>query len=234
MLLSLSEAKVFASITTNDPVRDAALQAMIDEAADAVKRWCQNGNLERTQYTQIMALPSYPTLILPYGPVHYAPDADPAIDLQIYVNVGAWGQPDQFTSGYLLQPYQDWVLETGPTDITTSESGLVRLVSGVQGVNRERPLYSLAVKVVPTWGAVKVVYTAGYATVPASIKAAMNLIVRKLYNARKDGVPAVSESLNGYAISRQNSATAEGMITGDPTIRGLLKTFCRPQIGSYF
>lgn len=208
-------------------MRDASLSAMIDEAIDAVKRYTMNGALEATEYTQIIDAPPQTTLIIPYAPVSVA-------GFEFYLNVQANGDPAAFTSAFLLTMYQDYVLDVGPTDALTSESGLVRSLQGAWGIWFERPIYSLTNRLMPVRGAIKLVYTAGYATVPQSIKAALNLIVRKLFNMRKDGVPAISESLNGYSISRQNSATADGIIQGDPTIRNLLKTFCRPQVGSYF
>lgn len=232
-LLTLTEARAFAGITDNNPTRDASLQMMIDEAIDAVKRYCNNGDIERTEYTAILPLPLHPTLICPFAPVTYDPDADTPIDFQLYVNPGAFGDPSAFTSDFLLEPYTDYALDMGPTNVTVSESGLVRFINGQLFVNRERPTYSLSTKLIPTYGAVKLVYTAGYATVPPAVKGALNIIVRKLFNMRKDGAPAVSESLNGYAITRQSSATANGVLFGDPTVRDMLKTFCRPQIGGY-
>jgi hypothetical protein len=229
----LTQAKTYVGILTTDTTRDATLQEIIDEACDAVLYYCRNGNLVQTQYTQVLDLPSYTSLVLPFTPVTYAPLAVAPIDLQLYINVDANSDPSKFTSANLMTPYVDYCLDMGAVDPTVSDSGIVRLINGVFGVQRERPLYSLSTKIVPMRGAVKAVYTAGYATVPPSLRGALQLIVRKIYNMRKDGVPAVSESLNSYSISRQQNATANGIIQGDPTIRDMLKPFCRPQIGSY-
>lgn len=232
-LLTLSEALAFAGITTSDPTRDAVLSAMIAEAIDAVKRYLNNGEIEQTQYTVILDLPTYPSIVLPYFPVTYAPSADPAINFQMWINPNANGDPSLFTDpDFLLTPYRDYYLDMGQANITTSQSGIVRFVNGSAFfASYERPLYSLAVKAVPTRGAVKVVYTAGYATVPPAIKGALNLIVRKLFNSRKYGGPYASESLVGYSYSLQGNAN--GILWGDPTIRQMLATFARPQVGSY-
>lgn len=181
----------------------------------------------------MLDLPSYPSIVTQFAPVIYDPDGDPARDFQLYINVDANGDPAAFTSDYLMEMYVDYCLDMGAADPTVSESGIVRLINGVYGVQRERPLYSLSTKITPIRGAVKIVYTAGYATVPPRLRAALQLIVRKIFNARKLGVPLTSESLNGYSYSAQQTATAEGLITGDPTIRKLLTNFCRPQIGRY-
>lgn len=229
-LLTLTQAKTFAGITTTDVTRDAALQEIIDEAIDAVKQHLNNGAVEATAYTQILDLPSYPSLVVPYFPV--------AVDgFRIWVNMDAGGDPAKFTDDFELDIYNDFALDVGPTDINYSHSGVVRFLTAVYGsygLGYERPIYSLAIKVVPVRGAVKITYTGGYPTVPPAIRAALNIIVRKIFNARKFGVPFVSESLNGYSYSSQNTATAEGLITGDPTVRKLLQPFTRPQVGSYF
>ena len=233
-LVTLTEAKTFAGITNADPVRDASLQTMLDEVINAVKNHCVNGSLEATTYTIVLDAPPSNVLILPYAPVIYAPTESPAIDFQLYFNSGANGDPSAFTSDNLLTIFEDYVLQVGRTDTRTFPSGIVRSLRGPWLLNRERPTYSLATKLVPCYGAIKVVYKAGYETVPASLKGAINLAARKLFHARKFGVPLTSESLNGYSYSAQGSATAEGIIQGDPTIRSMLRAFCRPQVGGYY
>lgn len=234
VLLTLAEHKTFATITSTDPVRDAALTVMIAEASDAVIRHCHNGSLEVTEYTQILDAIPQSAIIIPFSPVIYAPDADPPIDFQLYKLDSANGNPSAFTSEHLLTIYEDYILDMGPTDITRSFTGIVRFLNQPIGWSYERPIYSLALKLVPIRGAIKVVYKAGYDPVPGSIKFVINIIVRKMYNMRKFGVPFTSESLNGYSYSAQGTASAEGIISGDPTIQKALRPFCRPQIGGYY
>lgn len=225
-LLTLSQAKAFAGITSTDVTRDSSLAEMIDEAIDAVVSYCRNGNLEETEYTVVLDAPPVTTLVLPHAPVQVA-------DFELYVREDANGNPAAFTADDLWTMYTDYILLTGPDNATESESGIVQSLDGVWGLNRERPVYSLGTKLVPLRGAIKCVYTAGYATPPPRLKMALNLIVRKLYHARKLGVPLVGESLNGYSYSAQQSATADGIVQGDPTVQKLLRSFCRPQIGGY-
>ncbi len=229
-LLTLQEYLQFRGGVAPSSTDQSSFAAIIPEAIDAVKRFLQNGNIEQTTYTIVMDAPVNPSLILPYAPVV----ADPAYFF-LYVNWQANGDPAAFTSDFLNVMYRDYLLDVGPSDTTTCESGIVRLVANnIWGLNRERPPYSLSLKLTPLRGAIKVVYKAGYATVPPAIKAALSLIVSKIFNMRKLGIPLVSESLNGYSYSGQNAATADGIIQGDPTIRNLLKTFARPQVGSYY
>ncbi len=233
-LLTLTQHKTFAGITSTDVVRDASLSAIIDEVIDVVKRYCNNGDIEATEYTQVLDAPPYPSLVLPFAPVIYDPDADEPIDFQLYRLSTANGDPSAFTAADLLTIYTDYTLDIGPANTTVSETGIVRFFHNPVGLTFERPLYSLSVKPVPLRGAIKVVYTAGYQTVPPAIQGAINLMVRKIFNSRKIGGPLTGESLNGYSYSAQQSATANGILYGDPTVQQMLRPFCRAQIGGYY
>ncbi len=226
-LITLTEAKAFASLTTTDVARDAALQAMIEEASDAVVRYCHNGSLTSAAYSVILPAPAYPTLVLSHFPVLIS-------SVQIWLNWQANGDPSLFTTPFLLTPYTDYTIDASPDDATLSESALVRSLRWYWGYQAYRPLNKLAAQVTPIAGAIKATYTAGYTTIPASIKMAVNLIVRKLFNMRRNGLPFSGEALNSYSYSLQSNLNAEGIIQGDPTIRSALHPFCRPQVGSYF
>lgn len=226
-ILTLALYKEFTGITSTDATRDAALTVMIAEVNDAILRYLNNGAIEQQSYTVIMAAPVSVNLVLPVVPVL-------ASSLQIYLNTQAQGDPAAFTSDTLLTPYTDYMLDVGQTDATTSQTGIVRNLSSAWGVWWARPPASLAPILIPVPGAIKAVFTAGYATVPPSIQAAASLIVSKLYAMRKIGAPAVSESLQAYSRSLQSTATANGILQGDPTIKSLLMPFGRKvYVGSY-
>lgn len=225
-LSSLSNYKTWAGITSTDATRDAALTVQLQAAEDAVKRFTRSF-LEEADYTIVMDAPNAMSLRLPQSPVSLT-------DFSLWSNADANGDPDEFDDEHLLVMYEDYVLDPSPDDVTTSKSGIVRSLRGYWGIARERPYYSLATKLVPVRGALKITYTAGYATIPPSIVAAVHLITAKLYAMRKLGLPLNSENLNGYGYSTQSAATANGIIEGDPTIRDLLMKFGRPiSVGSY-
>lgn len=221
-ITSLADYKTFAGITSTDATRDAALTVMVAECIDAVVRYCKNGSLESASYTVYLDAPTRNVLYLPHFPVA-------ASGLQIWLNTEANGDPTLFTSADLLTAYTDYVLDTGPDDASYSYTGKVTLVSGGpwSSTNYVRPVYSLATRLEPARKAIKATYTAGWASVPASLSGAVNLLVSKLYAMRKLGMPTTSESLNGYSASWQSTATANGILQGDPTIRQQLKPFTR-------
>jgi hypothetical protein len=179
-------------------------------------------------------MPSYPSFVLPFAPVHYDPsNEDDPVDLQVWFNPDAQGDPSKFTTDFELDPYDDWTLDVGPLSNLISDSGILRFQQGTLGIGYSRPVYSLSTKVVPLYGCFKAIYTAGYDPVPASLRGAVNLIVMKVFAARTRGAPLLGESLGGYSYSAQSSATVNGVLAGDPTVRQMLATFCRPQIGRY-
>ncbi len=216
----MEQYKVQVGIVADDPTRDASLQAFIVEANDAVLRFLKNGQIELTSYTVILDAPVSTNLVLPIVPVL-------ASSLVIYLNQNAQGDPAAFTAGTLLVPYRDYLLDTGPNDILYSNTGIVRNLSAAWGVWYQRQPLSLAPQLIPAPKAIKATFTAGYPTVPPSIQAAMVLIVSRLYNMRKTGYPLVGEGLQSYNYQSQSTASADGVIQGDPTVRSLLKPFGR-------
>lgn len=217
-LQTLASYKTFLGYTSSD--RDGVYTEMISEVCDAVVRYCKNGSLESASYTVILDAPNRNVLYLPHFPVT-------ASTLQIWLNTDANGESAAFTSTHFLTAYEDYALDLGPDNVTYSYSGKVTLLSHApwSANNWVRPVYSLSTRLEPSRGAVKATYTAGFSTIPASLTAAVNLIVSKLYQMRTLGMAVTSEGLAGYNYAVQSSGTADGIIQGDPTIRNLLKPF---------
>jgi hypothetical protein len=108
-------------------------------------------------------MPSYPSFVLPFAPVHYDPsNEDDPVDLQVWFNPDAQGDPSKFTTDFELDPYDDWTLDVGPLSNLISDSGILRFQQGTLGIGYSRPVYSLSTKVVPLYGCFKAIYTAGY------------------------------------------------------------------------
>lgn len=226
-ITSLQNYKAWLGDTSVNAARDSAWTVMIAEAEDAVKKYLRQG-VESASYTSILSGGPVTHFVLPQIPVAVSGFA-------LYRNDSANGESAAFTSDHLLTMYTDYVLDLAPDDATVSRTGIVRTLGSTWGSSRERSVYSLTPRLVPTPGNLKVTYTAGYSTVPGSIVLAVHILTSKIWHLRKRGVPTVSESLNGYSFSSQNSATAEGVLQGDPTIRRLLAPFGRQVfVGSYF
>lgn len=225
MLTTLAAYKAWLGYSASD--RDAIYTAIITGVDDAVKRYLKQ-NIEQQTYTIVMDAPNDVNFSLPQLPVTIT-------GTQLYVNWFANGDPSAFTSKDLLTLYTDYIIDPSPDDATVSTTGLVRFMQGWWGVWYQRNGYILTPKAVPAYGAMKIVYQAGYATIPQSIVEAVNLITSKIYNMRRLGLPLVGESLNGYSYSSQSAATALGILQGDPTIRSFLKPFGRQIfVGSYY
>jgi hypothetical protein len=226
-LTTITAYKIWLADTSVNAARDSAWSAMLLEAEDAVKKYLRQG-IESASYTSYISGGPFTTFVLPQVPVSLSGFA-------VYRNDSASGDPADFGADNLLTMYEDYVLDTSPADNSTSVTGMVRSLAGAWGYYRERPLGTLASKWVLDPKNIKVTYTAGYATVPASIVLAVHLLTSKIWHMRKRGFPVTSESLNGYSYSAQGTATAEGILQGDPTIKNLLRPFGRQFfVGSYF
>lgn len=215
-LVTLSYYKTFVSYSASD--RDTLYQQLIDECSDAVIQYLKNGSLEATSYTVCLPAPPRRNLVLPHFPIL-------ASSLVIKVNLEANGDVTAFTSDDLLTAGTGYVLETGPDNATYSRSGKVTLLNGTWSPgNWVRPMNALSARVEGTQGAVLATYTAGWATVPPSLQAAICLLVSRLYLLRKRGMLASSSSWNGASQSLQ---TPLALLQEDPTIRSMLKPFGR-------
>lgn len=221
-LLTLQQYQDFLGGTP--PGSDAQYTMMIAECIDAVIKYCNNGTLEQSDYTVVLPAPARPVLYLPHFPIL-------ASSLVLSLNLNANGDISRFTSQDILTPYSSYVLQTGPNDNTYSYSGRVDSMYGPFGAGFwVRPIYSLSTRLQPNPGCMLASYTAGWPTVPASLQAAICLLVSKLYWMRQRGVLSNSESWNGESYS----ITAPATLLSDPTIRNLLRPFTRGTfIGGY-
>lgn len=214
-LITLSGWKTQTGTTDTDATRDAAISAMIAEVDAAIIRFL-GVPIEQASYTRVLDAPLRNQLVLPYYPVSLS-------GLQVWLNQSANGDSSAFTSEDLLTLYEDYTLDIDRAD-GTSGSGILRKTNGIWGSRYYRPVERLSIALSGIRGAVKVTWTAGYATVPEDIKAAAYLMVSKLYQMRTLGGQMQNESLNGYSYGLAGNATA-GSILSDPTVFALLRPY---------
>lgn len=218
--LTLANWKTNTGTTSTDATRDAAITAMLAQVEDAIKKRLHQP-VESATYTEYYDAPVGPLLALRWLPVSSV--------TSIHYHPGANGDPAAFVAGDALTQYEQWVLEADQAD-GTSRCGLVRRVGAAGwGMNYRRPAGRLAPNLEPGRKSLKVVYTAGYSSVPASILAAGYLMTSRLYESRQRGFPVNSESLNSYSYSASN-ATADSLLDM-PDIHALLLPFKTVSVG---
>jgi hypothetical protein len=214
-LITLLGWKTQTGETDTDATRDAAIALMIAEVEKAIIGYL-GMPVEQATYTRVLDAPVRQNIVLPYSPVTLS-------GLQVWMNTDAKGDPSAFTSSNLLTLYTDYSLVIDQPD-GTSKSGIIRKTAGVWAFRHTRPVERLSPVVTKVPGAIKVTFTAGYATVPADIQAAAYLMVSKLYTMRKLGGQLQNESLNGYSYGLAGNATA-GSIIADPTVVSMLRPY---------
>lgn len=197
-LSNLQLLKAYVGYSATD--RDVVYGQLITEVSQAI-RTRLNQTITAATYTVVLDAPCTPVIVLGEGPVKLA-------GLTVYYNYQAYGNPAAFTSTNLLTLYQDYYLDVSERDNTVSKSRRLIYLQGAWGANYYRAPSQLSQSLIPTPGAVKVTYSAGFDTVPTDVTMATNLACQKLFMARDRGAMPTSESLTGYSYSLPATATA--------------------------
>jgi hypothetical protein len=166
----------------------------------------------------ILDAPPSRDLLLPVAPVrsittvHYRGDANGV--------VGA------FTSDYLIDNSDgdEYQLLIDDKINSWARAGILRRIGSVWGSSRVVYPDRLGSTLEPVRGALKVTFTAGATALPADIEAAAVLAVSLLLSRKKTGLPAVSESWNGYSASYAGPYTSTGVIQ-TPDIQSILAPY---------
>lgn len=201
-LTTLSNVKAKLGITSTD--YDDVLQSLVEQVDALILKYLGR-NIETAQYTEY-----------PNG------RGTRRIRLKQYPATSV----SSVRLDYLRQFVADSTLLVNGTDYTLVNGMLLRL-NGVWPNARENRWGLLYDATVESIGIIKVVYTAGYDTVPADLTLAADMLVSKLFKISEDGELLASESLEDYSYSRGGSGDA---IDGNPLIndvRGLLAPYKR-------
>jgi hypothetical protein len=175
-LTTVAAIKTHLGITGSD--EDTYLTQLLAGLEPAVLRWLNRLNIERATVTEFYNGGGRPLLPLKRRPVISVASVNEDVD-------GMGGQnPDGFGSDTLLESGVDYWTK----NFEENESNPGMLVRVKQGwANAE--------------GAVKVVYTSGYATVPADIALAVHLMAGLLRTAGDKGGPIQAETIGSYSYS---------------------------------
>jgi hypothetical protein len=175
-LTTVAAIKTHLGITGSD--EDAYLTQLLAGLEPAVLRWLNRLNIERATVTEF-----YNGGWRKYLPLRRRPVISVAsVNEDVF---GYGGQnPDGFRSTSLLEAGVDYWTK----NLEESESNPGMLVRvGTNWADAE--------------GAVKVVYTSGYATVPADIAMAVHLLAGILRNSGDKGGPIQAETIGSYSYS---------------------------------
>lgn len=187
---------------------DAELTFYGEAAQDAVRKYCDR-DFNSQSYTHYFNGTNTQRLVLRQTPVTAVSSVH--VDVQGYFGTGT----DPFNSLTALTSGRDYVLDVDGT--TTSKSGILFRIGAVWPMlNRVVPVAHLAADIGPAWGNIKVVYTAGYATVPLDLQMATTTVAVQLRNiVRLGGDKVQKETIGDYSYTlyeRMNSGPELGSV----------------------
>jgi len=208
-LTTLADLKTYLGIT--DSSEDALLNLLIDDANAAILGYIGR-TIEQATLTEYYSGDGTQMLVLKQRPVTAVTSVH--VDQSGYSGQGsgAFASSTEWTAG------EDFYIRT----VVENESNTGELVA-IKG-----PGTFTADHQPKTWGEwplgtgnIKVVYTAGYSTVPSDLAAACRILVAWMRASRDNGMPVKSEKLGSYSYTLMDS-------TGIPelaTVRGICNRY---------
>jgi hypothetical protein len=199
-LTTLSDLKTFLGVS--DTSEDVKLAAMITLATSAIEGYLDRV-IESATYTEYYGGDGSRMLLVQQRPVTAVTSVH--VDQSAYAGqaAGAFASATEWTAG------EDFFIRT----VVENESNTGELVA-IKGPGTFRPDGDPQ-----TWGEwpsgtgnIKVVYTAGYSTVPSDITLACNLIIAELRNTADKGRDIQSEHLGSYSYTLASGGT-QGVIS---------------------
>lgn len=189
-LTTTTSAKLHLGVTTN--AEDPFFTAIVPQVDAMIKRWL-NQDIEQQTLTEYYEGNNSPNLVLLQGPI---------ISItSIYLDAkGAYGfGSDPFPSETLLTAGTDYAWRRN-----RPRSRIVMRLNGTWPAIYRRSVGLLSAYQDHGLGNIKITYVAGYATVPADLALAANIIVGLIrHDAMQGGATLTSESYEGYSYSVQ-------------------------------
>lgn len=190
------------------------LTQLIAAASEAIKQVCKL-RLESQEHTEYYSGNGLPDLVLRQWPVTAVESVH--VDPTGYAGqaAGAFPATTEWAQG------ENWMLVPDTTG-GVSRRGLLRVIAGTGntvwlGMYPAWGVYpgKLHAARRPCWppgdGNIKVVYTAGYAAVPADLQYACGYLVSEMVRNMPVGGPLASESLGAYSYSIAQRAMGDGL-----------------------
>lgn len=222
-IVTAASWQAFSGVTVTGAAL-TSITAICAEVDAAIKILCYPWLFEPAMLTDyIMDAPLDDFMQLPVIPVGSI--------TTLYLNIGANGDPSQFTINDLLTPYQQYILDIDDPVNNWSKSGIVYSRAGSWwggpspwGWERNWPINRLASVLTVARGAVKITFAAGMLAVPDNVAMAANLAVSLIYGRRVLGMPVTANSWNGESVSFAGPYTAVGALQS-PDIAGFLAPY---------
>ena len=198
-LTNLNSVKDQAGISRADTTRDTQLLSLISGCTDLVKRYL-NRDIESQSYTEYYSGDGDVELILRQFPV---------ISVQrVSIDLGGYfGDPSgSFPSSGDLVAGVDYAQQSGQSG--KGSSGILRRINGVWPCIAARSRGTLQGLPPEPMGNILVQYTAGFATIPASIQMAVNSLVIRVAEMASTGMAESGGSYEDFSVQYLTSPDA--------------------------
>lgn len=220
--MALTNRNRVVAIPGADRVNPDWLGVLIDSASALIKRYCKR-DLEQATYTEYYSGDGQQDILLLQWPVS-------SVAHVYFDQNGYWGQGSgAFGAATELTQGTQWALIQ--EDSSGSRRGMIRKLGSANsafiGYYPEN-FWSgkLGARRLPSWpvgnGNLKIVYTAGYATIPDDLQLACDMMTMFLIRNVPSGAPLTSESLGAYSYS-----VGSGLIGSHPEL-GSVKQLLSP------
>lgn len=207
MLTSLAQIKSFLNIPGSDTTQDSQLSGL-QVAAESIIQSRLKRNLEPASYTEYHAGNSQRTIALRNRPVISI------TSIHEDFNGFSGTKDNSFGPDTLLLPGHHYALDVD-TGTTTSKSGLVIRIGGVwMEIGRVYFPGKLAAEIGPTYGNLKITYTAGYEVIPQDIQYAVCLLISVMKRTLPFGGNVASEKIGDYEYKMFDPTSGKDPLIG--------------------
>lgn len=202
----------------SDTSLDAVLAVLIPQADAIIKGYLQR-EIEQATYTEYYSGSGNQVIVLNQTPVQSITSVNEDPD-------GYFGDgTDAFPAASLLTEGTDYVLRKDDATATeVSKSGILYRIRNAWPRPSSRLRGQLASAPGLGLGNIKVVYVAGWATVPADIQFAANMLVTSMLEARKLSGRLESESIEDYSYTLSGSEDEAQLLD---SVKGSLSRYKR-------
>lgn len=198
LLTDLREVKALLEIDPENTQEDLKLSLFIEQCSAWIEQWLDRGDLSLQSRTEYYNGTNTQKLLLRCRPVYLFPI------IQVFVDYGGFygSTSGSFNPSLSTLTFgNDFCIET--RDGITSENGILVRINDFWAKPSVRQVGYLTPFIGPSFGSIKVIYTAGYTndTLPATIRNAAAIVVAKLRNYLPLGLEVNSENYEELSVS---------------------------------
>lgn len=195
-LMTLDTLKAILGVRPTNTAKDTQYTALLDAASAYLEQYCGR-KFAKTTYTEYYSGNGQRALVLRQRPVWSITSVH--VDHQGYFGTS----PSPFGTSTLLTAGTDYSLEQDLATVSgqpISRSGLLIRIGTIWAeMGRQYFPGKLATEIGPAFGNIKVVYVAGYETLPYDLQVALSMLVSLFQNTVVSGQPLMRERIGDYS-----------------------------------